>query len=69
MRQKSDKNFEIRSRELALQERVQALAEKKFELENWERKKKIEMEEKKIHMEVDIFNNQQKMLEIGLSYG
>lgn len=47
-----------------MQERVQALAEKKFELESWERKKKIEMEEKKIHMEVDIFKNQQKMLEI-----
>lgn len=64
LHQKSEKSYEVRKTELALQERIQTLAEKKFELESWERTKRIEMEEKKINLELDMFKTQHNLLEI-----
>lgn len=63
---KNERWYEIRSRELALQEREKSLQEKKFELENWERRKRMELEEKKSNIETDIFKNQQRLIEIVL---
>lgn len=57
------KNFGIRSRKLALQGRVQALAEKNLNLRAGKGRKNGDGG-KKIHMEVNIFKDQQEMLEI-----
>lgn len=40
-------------------ETIQTLAEEKIKLENWEKKKEIQMEENKIQIEIYIFRNQQ----------
>lgn len=64
LEKKNERSYEIKIRELALQERKQTLQEKKFELEKWERQKKSEMEEKRLSAELQIFANQQKLMEI-----
>lgn len=66
LEKKNDRWYEIRCRELSL-------AEKKFDLESMEKKRRLEMEETRLEMEkkrmkvqMDIFHNEQKLMEIAL---
>ncbi|XP_050497975.1 uncharacterized protein LOC126879091 [Diabrotica virgifera virgifera] len=63
LQKKNDRWFEIRSRELALQEREKTLQEEKFKLAKWETEKRTEMEEKRLEVQLDLFKNQQKLVE------
>ncbi|KAK5648197.1 hypothetical protein RI129_003089 [Pyrocoelia pectoralis] len=70
---KNERWFEIRSRQLVLQERQQTLLEKKCEAEHVEKIRKLEIKEKRLQMDemklktqLEIFSNQQKLL--GLAF-
>lgn len=51
-------------RELALNEKAQALEEKRFELEQAEKRKILDIEENRNNMEMEVFKNQQKLIEL-----
>jgi len=71
LEKKNDRWYEVRCRELTVQE-------KKLELESYERKKRVEIEQKrlaidekrlemeatKLKTELDIFKNQQRLIEM-----
>lgn len=68
---KNEKQYEIRSREVALQEKRQLLDERKFEMDIQERQKRLEieerrliMEEKRLKAELQIFSNQQELINL-----
>lgn len=62
-----DRWYEIQNRQLALQERQKLLDERRFELENMERTKRLEMETQKENMHMELLRNQQKMLGVILA--
>lgn len=51
-------------RELALNEKAQALEEKRFELEQAEKRKILDIEENRNNMEMEVFKNKQKLIEL-----
>lgn len=61
---KLDRQYEIRSRELALKKKAQALEETKFELEQAEKRKRLDIEDNRNNMEMEVFKNQQKLIEL-----
>ncbi|KAJ8914144.1 hypothetical protein NQ315_016222 [Exocentrus adspersus] len=69
LNKKYEKQYEIRARELVLEERKQNLLERKFELEAEERRKNMEIEEKRLVLEekrlsiqLEVFQNQQSLI-------
>lgn len=69
LEKKTQQQYEIRCRELALQERKQLLEEQKFQMDRQEREKRLEiderrllMDEQKLKKELDLFSNQQQLI-------
>ncbi|CAG9814660.1 unnamed protein product [Phaedon cochleariae] len=71
LEKKSEKQYELKYKELGLQERKQLLEENEFEMDRIERQKRLEIEERRLEMEekrwkveMDLFANQQELIKI-----
>lgn len=74
LERKNDRYYELRKKELVIQEKKQQLEERKLEMENEEKQRRWKMEDRRLQMEEDrfnrtmeLFNNLQSSLQVLLN--